>query len=72
MKKTNIHKLLYAISILLVLGFAVSFGIDACNYNDYMGSAPLYVYAIVRAVEFIPLSIIVFIVALIIRKKFKD
>ena len=71
MKKNNIYKFLYAISALLVLGFSISFGVDIYKYNNhiYMGSAPLYAYAIVRAVAFIVPSIIVFIVALIVKKK---
>ena len=71
MEKNNIYKFLYAISALLVLGFAISFGVDIYKYNNnmYMSSAPLYAYAIVRAVTFIVPSIIVFIVALIVKKK---
>ena len=69
MEKTNIHKFLYVIAALLFLGFGISFGVDAINYNDYMGSAPLYVYAIIRAVEFLVPSIVVFVIALFIRKR---
>ena len=71
MKKNNIYKFLYAVSTLLVLGFAISLGVDAYKYNNniYIGSAPLYAYALIRAVEFIVPSIIVFIVALITKKK---
>jgi hypothetical protein len=35
-----------------------------------MGSAPLYAYALIRAVEFIVPSIIVFVVAIICKKKY--
>ena len=70
MKKNNIYKFLYTISALLVLGFFISFGVDIYHYNTrVMGSAPLYLYALVRAIEFIVPSIIVFIVALIVKKK---
>ena len=69
MKKPIVYKTLFVVSALLVLGFAISFGLDAYNYNISMGSAPLYAYAIVRAVEFILPGMIVFIIALIITKK---
>ncbi len=69
MKKNNIYKSLYAVSALLVLGFAISLGVDIYKYNIYMSSAPLYAYALVRAVAFIVPSIIVFIVARIAKKK---
>ena len=68
MKKPIVYKTLFAVSALLVLCFTISFGLDAYNYNISMGSAPLYAYAIVRAVTFILPGMIVFIVALIIKK----
>ena len=69
MKKENVYKLLYIISALLVLGFAVSFGINAYKYSGYKGSAPLYVYAIINAVEFFLPAIIFFTVASILKRK---
>ena len=70
MKKNNIYKFLYTVSALLVLGFAISFGVDIYHYNTRcMGSAPLYAYALIRAVEFIVPSIIVFVAAIICKKK---
>ena len=69
MKKENIYKILYAVSALLILCFAVFFGVDIYHYNTrFMGSAPLYAYALIRAVEFIVPSIIVFVVAIICKK----
>lgn len=72
MKKENWHKFLFVISALLVVGFAIAFGVDAYKYNTggYVGSAPLYAYALVRAVEFILPSIVVFVAAIICKKKF--
>ena len=72
MKKENIYKFLYIVAALLVVGFAIAFGVDAYKYNTggYLGSAPLYAYALVRAVEFIFPSVIVFVAALICKKKF--
>lgn len=72
MKKSNIYKFLYAVSAFLVLGFAIHFGVDAYKYNTYLGSAPLYVYALVHAVVYLVPSLIVFIVALAVKKKFTN
>ena len=71
MKKKNIYKLLFAVSAVLVLGFAIRFGVDAYKYDSYMGSAPLYAYALIRFAEFIVPSMIVFVVAIFVKKKHK-
>ena len=72
MKKENWHKFLFVISALLVVGFAIAFGVDAYKYNTdgYLGSAPLYVYALVDAVEYLLPSLAFFIAAIICKKKF--
>ncbi len=72
MKKSNVHKFLFAISVLLVLGFVLRFGIDVLKYDSVSTGAPLYVYALVRAIEFVLPSIIVFIVAIICKKRFAN
>ena len=69
MKRSKICKLLYIAALLLALSFAVTFGIDAYRYSDYFGSAPLYVYAIIRAVEFVLPGIIAFVIGIIISRK---
>jgi len=72
MRKENIHKFLYIISVLLVVGFAIAFGVDAYKYNTggYLGSAPLYAYALVDAVEYLLPSLAFFIAGRICKKKF--
>ena len=72
MRKENIHKFLYIISVLLVVGFAIAFGVDAYKYNTggCLGSAPLYAYALVDAVEYLLPSLAFFIAGLICKKKF--
>ena len=72
MKKENIYKFLYAVSALLIVGFAIRFGVDIFKYDSYNSSAPLYAYALVRAAEFIVPSIIVFVAAIICKKKFAN
>ena len=72
MKKENIYIFLYILAALLVVGFAVAFGVDAYKYNTggYLGSVPLYVYALVDAVEYLLPSLAFFIAGLICKKKF--
>ena len=72
MKKENWHKFLFVISALLVVGFTIAFGVDAYKYNTggYLGSAPMYVYALVDAVEYLLPSLAFFIAAIICKKKF--
>ena len=72
MRKENIHKFLYIISALLVVGFAIAFGVDAYKYNTggCLGSAPLYAYALVDSVEYLLPSLTFFVAGLICKKKF--
>ena len=72
MKKKNIHKFLYIISALLVLGFAIHTIVDACRYDSMLTSFPFYAFVIVHAVEYLLPSLIVFIAALIVKKKFAN
>ena len=72
MKKENVYKFLYILSALLVVGFAIAFGVDAYKYNTggYLGSAPLSVYILINAVEYLLPSLAFFIAGLICKKKF--
>ena len=72
MKKANIYKFLYAISALLVLGFAIHTIVDACRYDSMLTSFPFYAFVLVNAVTYLLPSLIVFIVALIVKKKFAN
>jgi len=70
LKKEIVCRLLYLLSALLILGFAISFGVDTYKYyTTVTGSAPLYAYALVRSVEFILPGVIVFALALTLKKK---
>ena len=70
MKKKNIYKFLYAISALLVLGFAIQTIVDACRYDSMLTSFPFYAFVIGHAVVYLVPSLIVFVVALVVKKKF--
>lgn len=69
MKKEDIYKFLYAISIFLIISFAVILKIDYSKYNTYNNSAPFYALIIVRTIEFLVPSIILFIIGKIIKTK---
>lgn len=72
MRNESIHKLLYVVSAILVVGFAIRFGMDVYKYDAALTSAPLYVAAIVRVVEFIVPGSIVFVAATIMKKKYAN
>ncbi len=71
MKKENIYKFLYIVSIFLIIGFAIRLGVDYSKYNTHSNSAPFYAFIIERVVEFIIPSIIVFIIGKVMKKKYK-
>ncbi|MDO5564911.1 MAG: hypothetical protein Q4F88_06765 [Eubacteriales bacterium] len=70
MKKENYYKFMYAIAILLLIGFAIRLGADYFKYDSITSSAPFYVFILERALEFILPSIIIFIVGIVCKKKF--
>ena len=70
MRKNNIHKFLFGVSVLLILGFAIHTIVDACRYDSMLTSFPFYVFVIAHAVEYLVPSLIVFITAWIVRSKF--
>ena len=72
MIKENIYKFLYIVAALLVVSFAIAFGVDVYQYNagGYLGSAPLYVYVLVDAVEYLLPSLAFFVAAIICKRKF--
>lgn len=70
MKKENIYKFLYAVSIFLIIGFIIRSGVDYFKYDNLNNSAPFYTFIIVRMIEFIMPSIIVFIIGKVMKKKY--
>lgn len=69
MKKDNIYKFLYAICLLLIAGFFIRLGVDYFNYYPY-GSAPFYLYVLIRSIEYLIPCVICFIAARITKKKY--
>lgn len=70
MKKENIYKFLYVVSIFLFIGFVIRLGVDYYKYDIINNSVPFYVFVIERLIEFIIPSIIVVISAKIVKKKY--
>ena len=69
MKKLNIYKFLYALSALLALGFVIHTIVDAFRYDSMLTSFPFYAFVLGHAVVYLVPSLVVFIAALIVKKK---
>jgi len=70
MKKTNIHKFLFGISALLVLGFIVHTIVDAVRYDSLLTSFPFCAFIIAHAVEYLVPALVICVAGLICKKKF--
>lgn len=70
MKKENIYKFLYIVSIIFIIGFIIIIGVDYFKYDNLNNSAPFYTFIIIRIIEFIIPSILVFIIGKIIKNKY--
>lgn len=70
MRKENTYKFLYAVALLMLMGFCVRLGADYYKYNDTINSAPFYAFVIERAIEFIIPCILCFVIARITKKKY--
>lgn len=70
MKKENIYRFLYAVCILLTVGFAVRLGADYYTYDSINNSAPFYACIIERFFEFMLPGIILFVVGTVMKKKY--
>ena len=69
MNKKLLCKILYGVSALLLLVFFVMLVVDYLHYDAMLTSAPFYVFILIRAIEFLLPSAILFTVALILNKK---
>ncbi|HBC85188.1 MAG TPA: hypothetical protein DCZ30_07365 [Clostridiales bacterium] len=72
MKKEISYKFLYGISILLIFIFIIILGVDYFKYDTHSNSSPFYAFIIVRMIEFIIPSIIVFVMGKIMKKNMKS
>ena len=68
MKKKNWYKFMYIISGLLVAGFIIRLIADYIQYDPIATSFPFYASVLMRSIEFLLPSLIVFITAIIFKK----
>lgn len=68
MKKEKIYKYLYVVCICLVIVFGIRTGVDYLNYDARGTSFPFYVTIIEGIFEFIIPSIILFVIAKILKQ----
>lgn len=67
MKKDRIYKILYAVSVVLLVIFVIMLGVDYSRYRTC--SAPFYIYVATRIVEFVIPSLVAFVVAKVMEKR---
>lgn len=61
MEKKKYYKLFYTVSVLLIIGFVIRLTADYLKYDLTEHYVPFYVYIIVRIVEFLLPSFIIFL-----------
>lgn len=66
--KNKIYKILFMISIVLVILFGIIIINDYIHYDSLINSAPFSALIIVRFIEFIVPSIITFIIGIVLKK----
>lgn len=69
MKKKKIYKILFLISLLLIILCLIILTIDFIKYNTMDNSSPFYTFIIIRIIEFILPSTILAVVGNIIKNK---
>ena len=70
MKRENVYKILYGVSLLLAAGFCIRLGADYYRYNTEVTSAPFYVWVFERSIEFLLPGLLIFTAAKIVKRKF--
>jgi hypothetical protein len=68
MKKANISKLCFVLSVILVVIFPIKTVIDYVNYQNSFTSAPFYIWIWANILYFIVPAVIAFIVGLVLKK----
>lgn len=72
MKKHNIYRLTLAVGLFLIIGFILRTAADILTYDPINNSAPLCLFVILRALEFLLPSAAAFIASAILKKKFSE
>lgn len=71
MKKENIYKIYYLLSVVLFVFFIILLSVDYFNYNTTLNSAPFRYFLAVRLVEFLIPSLIMLAIGGVLKKKYK-
>jgi len=69
MKKNKVTKILFGISVILVITFVVATIIDYARYSTTLNSAPFYVFVLFNAIMYGIPSLICAVIGLILEKK---
>ena len=67
--KEKLSKLFLGLSLVLIIIFIIWLIIDYINYDSFSNSAPFYAYILIRSLEFILPSLILFIISIVLKKK---
>ena len=72
MKKRNIPKFCFALSVLLLFGFVTHTVVDYMHYNTGLHAAPFYIWIVVNALCFIIPAVIAWLVGIMIGKRKRE
>lgn len=70
--KEKLSKLFLGLSLVLIIIFIIWLVIDYINYDTSSNSAPFYAYILIRSLEFILPSLILFVISIVLRKREKN
>lgn len=71
MKKKDLYKLLYIVSILLFVSYILNIAVDFARYDSYNNAVPFYLFILLRTIEFFIPSILVLVIARKVNKSNK-
>ena len=69
MKKENVYRFCYFVSILLVIGFGIKLIKDWVVYNTTLNSAPFYLWVLVDGVFLLLPAAILFLIGTVLKRK---
>ena len=67
--KEKLSKLFLGLSLVFIIIFLIWIIIDYINYDSMANSAPFYAYLLIRSLEFILPSLVLFIIYMVLKKK---
>ena len=70
--KNKIYKIFYVLAIISAALFVIFTAIDSFKYDSTLNSAPFYVFAFVRCIEFIIPAAVFAVVGFILNRRSKN